>query len=58
MLLTDTALADVIAEIDLSMQPAHLVQTMAEKSVGAIISFTASSTPGVNRERLRQLLGN
>ncbi|MBI1879169.1 MAG: type II toxin-antitoxin system PemK/MazF family toxin [Chloroflexi bacterium] len=29
MSLTDTALADVAAEVDLIMQPAHLVQTMA-----------------------------
>ena len=34
-----------------------LVQSIAEKSVAAIVSFDASHTPGANVERLKELLG-
>jgi len=56
--LTETALADVVAEVDLTIQPPATVQTLAEKALAAITSFAAAHTPGTNIERLRQLLGN
>jgi mRNA interferase MazF len=56
--LTETALMDIMAELDLMTQPPTIVQALAEKSLEAIVSFAASKTLGINSERLRQLLGN
>ncbi len=55
--LTETALADVIAEVDLMTQPPGLVQSIAEKSVTAVASFDASHAPEASVERLKKLLG-
>ncbi|MGH9832747.1 MAG: type II toxin-antitoxin system PemK/MazF family toxin [Blastocatellia bacterium] len=55
--LTETALMDVVAEVDLMTQPPALVQSIAEKSVAAIVSFDTSHTAGANVERLKELLG-
>jgi mRNA interferase MazF len=54
--LTETALMDVVAEVDLMTQPLALVQSIAEKSVAAIVAFDASHAPGANVERLKELL--
>ncbi|HEV8716307.1 MAG TPA: type II toxin-antitoxin system PemK/MazF family toxin [Candidatus Binatia bacterium] len=53
--LTETALVDVVAEVDLTIQPPAMVQTLAEKALAAIASFAAAHTAGTNIERLRQL---
>ncbi len=54
--LTDTALIDIVAEVDFTKQPPHLVQTIAEKSVKAIISLSITHPTTINPESLRQLL--
>ena len=56
--LTETALLDVMAEIDLMTQPPTTVQALAEKSLEAVASFAAAQALGINIERLRQLVGN
>jgi mRNA interferase MazF len=56
MSLTDTALADVIAEVDLGTQSPELVQSMAEKSLKAVVVFGTRQTPGINIERLKEML--
>lgn len=56
MALTETALVDVVDELDLMAHPAGLVQTLAEKSIMAVQSFITKNTPGVDLERLRKLL--
>jgi mRNA interferase MazF len=54
--LTETALFDVVNEVDLTTQPADVVQAMAEKSIAAVASLAAKRVSGINIERLRQLL--
>ncbi len=56
MALAETALADVLAEVDLMAQPATTVQALAEKSVAAVITFAPGGNPEVNLGRLRGLL--
>jgi mRNA interferase MazF len=56
MALLETALDDVLAELDLTVQPVTIVQALAEKSVAAIVSFAAAGEPGVNPNRLQELL--
>ena len=56
MALVETALDDVLAEVDLMVQPAATVQTVAEKSVAAAVSFASAGEPGVHLDRLRGLL--
>lgn len=57
MALTATALPDVIREVDFMTQPAAVVQTLAEKSLTAVIAFAATNTPGADIEHLQQALG-
>jgi mRNA interferase MazF len=54
--LTKTALADILAEVDLKAQPAPIVQIVAEKSITAVVSLALEDNPGVDVERLRRLL--
>lgn len=56
MALTETALADVLAEVDLMGQPAATVQALAEKSVAAAVSFASAGALGADLGRLRELL--
>jgi hypothetical protein len=56
MALVETALDDVLAEIDLMVQPVATVQALAEKSVSAVVSFASAGKPGVHLDRLRELL--
>jgi mRNA interferase MazF len=54
--LVETALTDVLAELDLAAQPAVTVQACAEKAVAATTSFASAGDPGVDLDRLRRLL--
>jgi len=56
MALLETALDDVLAEVDLTVQLATTVQALAEKSVAATVSFAAAGEPGVDLNRLQELL--
>ena len=56
MALVETALGDVLAEVDLTLQPVATVQALAEKSVAAAVSFASAGEPGVDLDRLRVLL--
>ena len=56
MALVETALGDVLAEVDLTVQPMATVQALAEKSVSAVVSFASAGEPGVDPDRLRELL--
>lgn len=56
MALTETALIDIVNEVDLTKQPATIVQSLAERSISAAKSFAASDTKGVDIERLWKLL--
>lgn len=56
MALIETALADVLAEVDLMAQPAATVQTMAEKSVAAVVSFASAGAQDADPGRLREKL--
>jgi len=56
MALVDTALADVLAEVDLMTQSAALVQALAEKSTAVVISFASDGNPDADLEPLRRLL--
>lgn len=57
MALTETVLADVVAEIDMMTQSPAIVQAIAEQSIATIVAFAEMHTPGINVERLRKLLG-
>ena len=54
--LVETALGDVLAEVDLTVQPVATVQALAEKSVSAVVSFASAGEPSVDLDRLRELL--
>jgi mRNA interferase MazF len=54
--LAGTLLGDVLAEVDLAIQPAATVQALAEESVAAALSFASAGEPGVDLDRLRELL--
>ena len=56
MALTETALGDVLAEVDLTAQPAATVQALAEKSVAAAVACASAGKSGVDLDRLRVLL--
>lgn len=56
MALIETALADMLVEVDLMAQSATLVQALAEKSITATISFASVGNPDVNLEHLHRLL--
>jgi mRNA interferase MazF len=56
MALVETALGDVLAEVDLTVQLAATVQALAEKSVAATVFFASAGKPGVDLDRLRELL--
>jgi len=56
MELSQTALMDIIAKVDLKAQPADLVQSLAELSINTVKYFVTVSTKGVDVERLRRLL--
>lgn len=56
MALTKTALADLIAEINLNEQPPKLVQTVAEKAVASLVMLTQAKTPDIHLETVRELL--
>ena len=56
MALVETALSDVLAEVDLKNQPVATVQALAEKSVAAAVSYASGGEPGVHLDRLRELL--
>jgi mRNA interferase MazF len=56
MALVETALIDVLAEVDLMTQPAAMVQALAEKSLAAAVSFASMGDPAVELTRLRELL--
>lgn|GEM_PF-5723574 len=53
----DVVLVPFHREVDFMTQPTAVVQTLAEESLTAAIAFAATHTPGVNIERLKQLLG-
>jgi mRNA interferase MazF len=54
--LTETALADILTEVDLTKQPAQAVQALAEKSIAAVVSLASVSSVEVDVERLREIL--
>jgi hypothetical protein len=56
MALVETALGDVLAKVDLMVQPATTVQALAEKSVATVVSFASAGEPDVDVDRLRVLL--
>lgn len=53
---TESALTDVVREVDLSKQPPLIVQALAEKSVAALVAFAAIPNSVVDMERIRRLL--
>lgn len=55
MALTETALVDIVAEVNLMTQPPDLVQAIAEQAITAIMSFAANHSPGVDTKRLMDL---
>jgi len=56
MALVETALDDILAEVDLTTQPAATVQALAEKSVAAAVSYASAGKSGVDPDHLRELL--
>jgi mRNA interferase MazF len=56
--LVETALNDVLAEIDLSAQPAATVQVLAAESLQAAVALDAAGAEEINLSPLRQLLSN
>ncbi len=54
--LTETALVDVLHEVDLKTQPADLVQSLAEKAVATAVSLATENVPDIDLDRLRELL--
>ena len=58
MALTGTALADFVAEVDFTTQPAGTIQALAEKSLLAIASFAAAGSPSIDVQRLGILLSD
>lgn len=57
MSLTESALADVVTEIDFEKQPPALIQEVAEKSVNALVTSAATGNTTINLEQIRRLLG-
>lgn len=56
MALTQTALADVVDEVDLLVQPATLVQAIAEKAVIAAVKLAQKGIPQINLIRIKERL--
>jgi mRNA interferase MazF len=56
MSLTETALVDVVNEIDLTRQPPALVQQLAERSTTTLVSFLETGHPEINLTQLHNLL--
>ncbi len=56
MALTESALADIVNEINFLKQSPSVVQATAEKSVAALVNFATSANPLVNLNRIRKLL--
>lgn len=56
MALTASALADVAQELDFGKQSPAVVQTVAEKSVAAVVEFAEASDPSVDVESIHKLL--
>ena len=56
MALFETVLDDVLTEVDLTVQPVTTVQALTEKSVAATVSFAVAGEPGVDLNRLQELL--
>lgn len=56
MALTTSALADVVQEIDFGQQSPAVVQSVAEKSVAAVVEFAEANDPSANLERIHKLL--
>ena len=54
--LIETALDDVLAEMDLTTQPVATVQALAEKSVAATVAYASAGKSRVDLDRLRKLL--
>ncbi|MCA9997809.1 MAG: type II toxin-antitoxin system PemK/MazF family toxin [Anaerolineales bacterium] len=58
MNLTQTALADVVAEVDLTSQPVDIMQTMTEKLIRLLVKHSRQQVEGVDIEILQQLLAD
>lgn len=56
MCLTETALVDILNEVDFSTQPPSLIQRLAEQSTTSLVSFLSTDSEDVSLERLRNLL--
>lgn len=56
MALTESALPDIVQEIDFLKQPSSIVHTIAEKSVSALAALASRGNPGIDLERIRKLL--
>ncbi|MCA9998829.1 MAG: type II toxin-antitoxin system PemK/MazF family toxin [Anaerolineales bacterium] len=56
--LTQTALTDVVAEVDLTQQPVDIVQTMAEKLIRLLLRYSQQRVEGVDIENLQHLLAD
>ncbi len=56
MNLTETALADILDEVDFSTQPPPLLQGLAEQSTTSLVSLLAAGNKDVSLERLRDLI--
>ncbi|MEA3351312.1 MAG: hypothetical protein U9Q82_11870, partial [Chloroflexota bacterium] len=54
--LIETALDDVLAEVDLTTQPVATVQALAEKSVAATVAYASAGKSRMDLDRLRKLL--
>lgn len=56
MALVETVLADVLTEVDLTTQPAAMIQALAEKALAAVASLASAGNPAVDPARLCSLL--
>ena len=56
MALTESALNDVVQEIDFLKQSPTIVQAIAEKSVAALSTFASTGNSGIDLNRIRKLI--
>lgn len=56
MALTESALSDIIQEINFLKQPPTIVHAIAEKSVTALAALASTGNPGIDLEWIRKLL--
>lgn len=56
MALVETALEDVLTEVDLKIHAVSTVQALAEESVSALVSYASAGDPTADLERLWMLL--